>query len=690
MNIDESPQCWEIGVDIGGTFTDVVCRDGRGAFHVMKLPTSRPDPSQSVLQSLDLLQEQIALSPAAIRRFGHGTTVATNAVLERKGAKIGVVTTRGFRDVLEIGRQSRRQMYDVVLQPQTPVFLAPARLRKEVSERVSASGEMVEALDEEELRTAADELAKAGAEAIAIIFLFSFANPRHELRAKELLGQWHPNLSVSLSHQVDPNFREYERTVATVFDAYVKPVVDRYLAQLEKGLGDRGTPAPLQVMQSRGGLMAAAVARQRPVRLFLSGPAAGVVGGCIVGASANASDLITIDIGGTSADIALISDSKPLVRSEGIVGDFPVRTPMVDVNTIGAGGGSIARVDSASVLKVGPDSAGSDPGPACYGRGGDEATVCDASIILGYLNPDYFAGGTFKLDPAKAHNVIARKVATPLGLTVEAAALGVHRVLNAQMAEGIRAVSVRQGIDPRRFALIPLGGAGGLHATALATELGITKIIVPRLPGVLAAAGLLAAPIEHEVSAAFHSPIAALDIAAVRNAVAELDRQASELMKNEQAASSVTVTHYADVCFIGQSYTLEITFDPQRPDLAERIYEDFLIAHERVYGHAVRVPAKLVGLRAIHRAGGSPTLDDMRFEPDGSDIELPAQQIWVAGQSAALKARVLARNALTTGFRFSGPSIVQQPDTTTLVEPGWEGEVDEAGNLILVRTREVR
>lgn len=679
---------WEIGVDIGGTFTDVVCRSQRGDFHVLKLPTTRSDPSEAVLSSLSVLQKRWSLTPESVSRFVHGTTVATNAIIERKGAKVGLVTTRGFRDVLEIGRQFRRQMYDIVLRPQTPVFLAPGRMRKEVSERVSALGEVVTALDEQQLHDAVEELVRESAEAIAVSFLFSFANPDHELRARELIMDQYPELSVSLSHEVDPAFREYERTVATCFDAYVKPVAGRYLAHLEAGVTDSGSSVPLQVMQSRGGLAAASVARQRPVRLFLSGPAAGVVGGRIVGTSAGSSDLITIDIGGTSADIALISGSKPLVRPEGVVGGYAVRTPMVDVNTIGSGGGSIARVDRGGGLKVGPDSAGSDPGPACYDRGGEDATVCDASVVLGYLDPDYFANGSVKLNVDKAFQAVDRAVAMPLGLSVEDAALGIHRVLNAQMAEGIRFVSVRQGIDPRSFALVPLGGAGGLHATALATELGMKKIVVPRVPGVLAAAGLLAAPVEHEASAAFTSPLADLNVSELSKVIAALDSKASDLMENELVASTaVNISYYADVCFVGQSYTLEVALEPQRPGVPERLYEDFLIAHERIYGQAPRIPAKIVGLRAVHEAGGSETLADMNLCSSGGPVDLPVRTIRVAGHNQPIEVRVIDRNALSPEFRFDGPALVQQSDTTTLVEPGWTGNVDDSGNLILVRMR---
>jgi N-methylhydantoinase A len=439
-------------------------------------------------------------------------------------------------------------------------------------------------------------------------------------------------------------------------------------------------------MQSRGGLAIAEVARQRPVRLFLSGPAAGVIGGQIVGASAATDDLITIDVGGTSADIALISRRKPMLRSEGVIGGYAVRVGMVDVTTLGAGGGSIAHLDASGGLRVGPQSAGSEPGPACYGRGGENATVTDASIVLGYLDPDFFAGGRLQLEPAKAVEAIDTKVAKPLGMTTAEAALGIHRVLNAQMAEGIRLVSVRQGIDPRSYALVPLGGAGGIHATALARELGIRRIIVPRLPGVLSAAGLLAAPIEHEITAEFATPLATLDLTALREKLGEIDRRAAGLMTAEKVdAHQVTISYFADVCYIGQSYNLEIPLHPDDADPGSRLYRDFLEAHDRIYGHSVEIPAKIVGVRTVHRAGGSEVIDEMRFAASGGPREIGRRRIMVEGEAGFVTATVYDRNALPAGFSFAGPAIVQQSDTTTLVEPGWSCMVDSAGNLIVTR-----
>ena len=521
---------YSVGVDIGGTFTDIVCAGSDGSLRLMKRPTTRGDPAAAVRDAVAAMRAEWGIAPAAIERFVHGSTVATNAVIERKGARTGIVTTAGFKDVLEIGRQMRHRMYDLILSPETPGFLAPGSRRKEVRERVSAQGEIVTPLDEDDVRRAAAELAADGVEAIAIVFLFSFLNPAHEQRAAKIIAAAHPGIAVSLSCEVDPAFREYERTAVTAFDAYLKPVVAGYVARMSADLAAAGIAAPLQIMQSRGGISMAANAARRPVRLFLSGPAAGVVGALSVGRAAGIDNLMTIDIGGTSCDIALVSGGEPLVRTEGVIDGYTVRVPMVDVTAIGAGGGSIARIDDAGSLRVGPQSAGSDPGPACYGRGGAHATVTDASLVLGYLDPFYFAGGTLRLDPERARASIA-PLAARMGVPVETAALGIHRVVNAQMAEAMRLVSIGRGIDPRFYTLVPLGGAGPLHAVALAAELGISRILVPPHPGVLSAAGLLAAPIEHELSAAFPRALAGLDPREVGAALGPLDGACARLMR---------------------------------------------------------------------------------------------------------------------------------------------------------------
>ena len=731
--MNDSPAPWRIGVDVGGTFTDVVCvREGREPV-VFKVPSTPADPGDAVVLAVERLVASDGVEPGQIVQLAHGTTVATNAVLERKGGRLGVIATEGFRDTLEIGRQMRREMYEVRLDPQTPVFLAPREMRLGVRERVGASGEIVSPLEEDTVVEALDRLVESEAECVAVCLLFSFLNPKHERRVRELARALHPNLEISLSCEVDPAFREYERTAITAFDAYIKPVVRRYLAALARRLSEAGIETPLQVMQSRGGLASVGIAQSRPVRLFLSGPAAGVIGAQSVGVATGARDLITLDVGGTSSDIALVSDAKPLIRAEGVIAGFPLRVPMVDVNAIGAGGGSIAWLDGAGGLRVGPHSAASEPGPACYSRGGEQPTTTDASLVLGLLDPDGFAGGAVRLDPKRAREAIRQHIADPLELGVEDAAAGIHRVVNAQMVEGIRLVSVKQGFDPREFSLVAMGGAGPLHACILAEDLGISRIIVPRHPGVLSAAGLLAAPVEHEVASAFGEPLEGLDLAKVCGGVDALDARARLLMESEGVASDeVEVLHFADVCHIGQGYHLEVPLHVNATDCLARLYADFLSAHERVHGHAVEAPARFVNLRSVHRqrlsrtalgllsapARGAVNEKHTRANSVGS-VGFPRETRrpcgpngdWPAGsepdevdwtergharegvvrrrmvrfpdEASRIETCVVTRDALAPGVRLTGPAIVEQADTTTLIPPGWRSFTARGGTMIL-------
>ena len=684
------PTRFEVGVDIGGTFTDVVCRSDAGDVRLVKIATTRANPSAGVLHAVQHMAREWQVAPAAIVRFVHGTTVATNAVLERKGARIGLIATEGFRDTLEIGRQNRHSVYSVLLKSETPVFLAPGAFRREVAGRLSADGTELVPLDEAAVRREADALVAAGVRAIAVCFLYSYLNPAHELRAAEIIRAAHPTLMVSLSCEVDPAFREYERTCITAFDAYLKPVIDRYLEDMERDLESNGVGSRLQIMQSRGGVASSRIARRRPVRLFLSGPAAGVIGGSMAGANAGFEDVITIDIGGTSADIALVSGGRPMIAAEGMLDGYAVRVPMVDVNAIGAGGGSIAWLDGAKSLRVGPASAGSEPGPACYGRGGEEPTVTDASIVLGYLDPSYFAGGSLKLQPELSRQAIERAIAIPLGLTVEQAALGIHRVVNANMAEGIRFVSVKRGIDPRRFGLVPLGGGGPVHATALARDLGMRTVIVPLHPGVLSASGLLAAPVEHEAALAFHCGLEHTRPEDLAHEFAQLDRQCSALMQVENIdPDRVEVRYFADVCYVGQSHHIEVPVPmqaaPGEPaDVIERIRAGFHAAHDRIYGHSAGGPMTFVNLRTVHQAhaAGERPLEGT-YRPAPGDACKGTRPIMTERSNGFVQAGVYERNRIRPGATIEGPAIIEQADTTTVIEPGWTARVDAAGNLVM-------
>lgn len=677
-----------IGVDIGGTFTDVVAIDQEGGIRIAKVPSTRSDPSAAIRTVLERLLPSWEVSPKHIDRFVHGTTVATNAVLERKGSRLGLLTTAGFTDVLEIGRQNRTQIYDLVLKPETPVFLAPGARRQGVVESIGPTGEVVTPLDMGSVERSVQALVADGVEAIAVCFLFAFINPVHEQQVADYIRNKHPRLSISLSSEVDPAFREYERTVVTSFDAYVKSTLDRYLIETENDLRTAGIPAALQIMQSRGGVCSAPIARRRPIRLFLSGPAAGVVGAREVGSSIGQQNIITVDIGGTSSDIALIAEGQPMIRPDGRLDGYRIRVPMVDVNSIGAGGGSIAWIDAGGGLRVGPKSAGAEPGPACYGRGGEDATVTDASLVLGLLDPAYFAGGTLTLNPDLALRAIEEKVAKPLGLTAHEAALGIHRVVNVQMAEGIRLVSISRGVDPRSFALMPFGGGGPLHATALARELRIDTIVVPRYPGVLCASGLLSAMTEHEASIAFMDKLAQADTQDVLAACERLRLECSARMREEGVAESEAETAcYADVCYVGQAHHIEVPFTLDDPaGLLERIYDRYCEIHEQVYGHSTRSPARFVNLRVVQRAAN-------RVAPAAArrSVRPPARKgtrsILLEGAAGFVAADVYDREGLTPGQIVQGPAIVEQSDTTTLIEPGWQAAV--ADNEVLIVTRQV-
>ena len=676
----------QIGVDIGGTFTDIVALDDEGRLALAKVPSTPKDLLDGIGAAVGKVLALAGAPPGDVERFIHGTTVATNAVLEKKGAVTAILTTEGFEDVLEMGRQKRSRMYDLEMDPETPSFLAPGRRRVGIRERLDARGAALVPLDEGQVRAAVQTLRAQGVQAIAVCYLFSFVNPAHERRTRELCAEIAPEISVSLSSEVDPTFREYERLCVTAFDAYLGPVVKRYLAGLAdtlRGLGIRAVPL---IMRSRGGIVSAALAARQPVTLFLSGPAGGVIGAGFAAERSGVRDFVSLDMGGTSNDVAVVRSGAPLLASEGSIGPYPVRTPMVDVNTIGAGGGSIAWIDAAGGLRVGPRSAGAEPGPACYGRGGDAATVTDASVVLGYLNPERFAGGALTLDVGAAEGAVGA-IGRRLGVDTITAAAGIHRVINARMADQIRLVTIKRGYDPRQFALVVLGGAGPVHGAALAAEMGMAEVLVPEAPGVLAAFGLLAAAIEHHHARTLQAQTDVADLAAVNRCLAELDAAGRARMREEGvAAGDVHVAYTADMRYVGQAYELEVPI--AAPVAAERVPDvvaAFHAVHERVYGYArTQQTVEFVNFRAVHtyRLPRPVVRPSARASGSLDDARVGERRAYFDG---FVSAAIYERARLPLGARLAGPAIVEQMDTTTVIPPGVTAVVDDAGNLRLRR-----
>jgi N-methylhydantoinase A len=675
-----------IAVDIGGTFTDVVAADPEaGRYYTAKVPSTPSRLVEGVRGGALKVLAEGGSAAGEVERFIHGTTVGTNAVVERKGAVTAVLATAAFEDVLEIGRLRRTKMYDLFIDAETPVFLAPKRRRRGIRERLAADGNVVTPLDEEQAREAIRELLeRQGAEAFAVCLLHAFRNPAHEQRLRELIRELAPGVGISLSSEVDPTFREYERTVVTAFDAYVRPVIERYVGELADELAATGIDAPLQIMQSRGGITGADLIAERPVSVLLSGPAAGVIGGKFAGERSGFENLITIDIGGTSADISLVASGKPLLSTEGHIDRYPLRVPMVDVNTIGAGGGSIAWIDPAGGFRVGPHSAGAEPGPACYGRGGAEPTVTDASLVLGYLNPDYFAGGSMTLDREAAEHAVAR-FGERLGLTATEAAAGIHRVINSKMADEIRLVSIRRGYDPRQFALVLLGGAGPVHGGRLAAQLAIPTLIVPPVPGVLSALGLLVADVEHDSAETVALRAEAATPEALEASFRSLDGRVGAQMAAERVpAGEARTTRFADMRYVGQAYTLEVPV-PLALDAhaVAAVVETFHETHERIYGHAHRAAGvEFVNLRVV-QAWGLPQPELVEPAAKAAAEPVTARLAYFEELDGYVDTPVYRRGHLEPEKEIVGPAIVEQADTTLVVYPGQRALLDEAGNVLV-------
>jgi N-methylhydantoinase A/oxoprolinase/acetone carboxylase beta subunit len=618
----------------------------------------------------------------------HGTTIATNALLEGKGATLGILATQGFEDVLFIGRTKRTEMYNLMMDAEEPLFLAPRNRIVGIPERVDATGQIVVPLDEEAVVREVVRLREEfGVNAVAVSYLFSFLNPTHETRTLALLQEQFPELPVSLSSSIDPKFREYERLLVTAFDAYVRPKVSSYLNDLEQELRRLDYECPLQIMQSNGGITSARIVVEQPVRTILSGPAAGVVAGAVTGASAGFDDVVALDIGGTSFDVALIRGGRIGTGSEGKIGKYPLRIPMVDVHTIGAGGGSIAFLDPAGGLKVGPISAGAVPGPACYARGGSEPTVTDASLLLGFLNPLSFAGGEVHLHLSPAYEAVARHIAEPLRLNVPQAAAGIHDIVNTQMVEAIRLVSVRRGYDLRSIALVAMGGAGPVHAGRLAQMIGARAVVVPLRPGVASAYGLLMADIRHEQFRPYTAAFSTASAAKLSSLFEAIDSVCIDRMRLDGVSlSSVTVHRYAEARYVGQSYELEVPFPdgPIGEHTLSELRSRFHAWHDQYYGHHnPDSEVEFVGIRSVHlhHLPAPPT-----ETPSGaSALQSPVgtRRAFFAEIGGYVDAPVYQRLSLSVGTRLSGPAILDQPDTTTVVYPGQTANVHPSGSIIL-------
>jgi N-methylhydantoinase A len=678
-----------IGIDVGGTFTDFVVLDAAG-LRVHKIPTTPADQSQAIVAGLAALGVDLSKTnlPGAVQ-IVHGMTVATNALLERKGARTALLTTAGFADLLVIGRQNRPLLYH--LTQSRPPSLVEDDLRLEVDERMDAEGAVLTPLDEAAVEDIAAYLAAENVESLAIVFLFAFRNPSHEERAAKLLRAHLPHLPISLSSAILPEYREVERTATTVINAYIQPLVARYLHRLGGALAGSQT----RIMQSNGGAIGLEQAAEQAARLVLSGPAGGVVGALDVARQALADfsnvqpHLMTFDMGGTSTDVALCPGTIP-TTAESMIGDLPLRLPIIDIHTVGAGGGSVAYVDVGGALRVGPRSAGAVPGPACYGRGGQEATVTDANLVLGRLDPQGFLGGAgdVALDVEAARRALTR-LGNALGLEPEAAAVGVIQIANAVMEQALRRVSVERGYDPRRFTLLPFGGAGPLHACELADALGVRQILVPPFPGVLSAYGMLVADVVYDAAQTILEPASALieDAEGLATLYAKLARQVQSVLAQEGFAEP-QLEAALDLRYRGQSYELTVPLD--LPITGERVamaVEAFHKAHAQRYGYAMpSEPVTVVTLRVAGRGSGAhPQLPRQPFGGENpAAAQVGVRAIWFS-TAGATRAPMYDRARLQAGNRLAGPALVLQYDATVVVMPGWMGRVDAFGNLWLER-----
>jgi len=686
-----------VGADIGGTFTDLVFLRSDGQYSVRKVSTTMDDFSKGIVDGLTAFLSDEELTPDFVSEIVHGTTIATNAILENKGVRTALVTTKGFRDVLEFRRLRFPDLFSLDYTPPKP--LVPRRRRFGVDERMMHDGSVRRPLDETSLDCVLNDLEEAKPDAIAICLLHSYANPDHEQRVTEAVRDRFPDIYVSASIDVLPEIREYERTSTTVINSYIGPIVDSYLKSMRLRLDSENVRVPISIMQSNGGVMSYAAARRTPSRIIESGPAAGVVEAHQLSKRLGLKDVITFDMGGTTAKASLIEDGERNLTTEHEVGagiqlssrlvkgrGHALKLPVIDIAEVGAGGGSIVRIDPGGALRVGPESAGADPGPACYRQGGTDATVTDANVVLGYINPTAIAGGTVDVDLEAAREALDRSAAKQLGIDTTDAAYGVYAVANTTMIRAIKSVTTFRGRDPRDFTLMAFGGSGPVHAALIARSLGIRQIIVPGSPGVFSALGLLEALPEYGFSRTLIADPAQVSDDVIIDAFDQLESSSLERLKDEALNEAITGSwsRTADLRYRGQAYELTVTADTgPNDDLLGMIVERFHQEHERTYGRrASDEPVDLITIRSTYR------IDAERIVPESVNIPQEQQQprqAYFGREQGWMLTPVITREELTRSFR-SGPLIVEEYDSTTLIPPGTDARIDEQGNITMINT----
>jgi N-methylhydantoinase A len=687
-----------LGVDVGGTFTDIVLQAGDGTLHLAKVSSTPHDPALAVVEGAVRLLRDVGVSPAEVGEIVHGTTVGSNTILQRTGARTGLLTTRGFRDVLEIGRIRTPRMFDLTWEKPEP--LVPRRHRLEAVERLAADGSVVAPLDADSVRAAARQFRAEGIEAVAICFLHAHVNPAHEAEARAILEAEAPGLALTASSEVLQEMKEYERTSTTVVNAYLLLAMRRYLARLTGALAEEGFAAPVLVMSSVGGMMGAELAARKPVFVVGSGPAGGVAGAARLGRAGGADDAIVFDMGGTTAKASIVADGAPTLTTEyefrdGISsssrfikgGGYMLKVPAIDIAEVGAGGGSIASLDPGGLLVVGPESAGAEPGPACYGLGNDRPTVTDANVVLGYFNPAGLVGGALPIDRARAVRAVEEHIARPLGLGVAEAAHGIRRVANVTMARALRAVTVERGLDPRGMALTAFGGSGPAHAVDLARLLGVRRVVVPALSGVFCSVGMLASDVEHSTVRPLLGRLDALEPARFDAARTALREEGMATLRREGfSGDAAELRVFAEMRYVGQSSELAVEV-PDRPfadGLAGALAEGFHRVYAATYGYENDEPVELVALRLSALGRQSSRLDfaAMRMREAPPPTGGGTRAVSFARGEGPVETPVIARAEIGADWR-DGPAIVEAYDTTVVVPPVARLRADGCGSLVI-------